>query len=83
MTWDEFVQLRRQRQHGKLLHHDFQKLILDFQLQEHEKFLKNFTDIFKEIDTGRHGILDEEQFRFLVKKMEMIYDPEEVNYLLG
>ena len=36
---------------GKLLYADFQKIILDFQLEEHERFLRNFTDLFKSIDT--------------------------------
>lgn len=35
---------------GKLLYADFQKIILDFQLEEHERFLRNFTDLFKSID---------------------------------
>ena len=52
-----------------LLYSDFLKVLLDFQLQEHEKFLQKFTEIFKQIDTTRHGILNEAQFRFLIQAM--------------
>ena len=83
MSRDEIMQLMRLRNHGKLLHADFQKLILDFQLQEHEKFLKIFTDLFKEIDETKSGLLNEEQFRQLIHKTNMIQDADEVNYLLG
>lgn len=31
----------------KLMYIDFAKIILDFQLEEHEKFLEKFTNIYR------------------------------------
>jgi len=35
---------------SKLQYGDFRKIILDFQLQEHERFLIKFTNLFKSVD---------------------------------
>ncbi len=37
----------------------FQKIILDFQLKSHEKFLKNFVQLFRRSDRDINGIIDE------------------------
>ena len=66
----------------KLSYHDFQKIILDFQLQEHEKFLFRFTQLFKEVDIDNNGIINEDEFRELVAKMNVIEREDEVQYLL-
>ena len=42
---------------GKLLYNDFQKIILDFQLEEHERFLANFTALWKNVDQQRNGYI--------------------------
>ena len=44
---------------AQLKYADFKKVILDFQLQEHERFLYKFTDLFKQVDEDSDGILDE------------------------
>jgi len=66
----------------KLSYHDFQKTILDFQLQEHEKFLYRFTQLYKEVDGDNNGIINEDEFRELLSKMLVIEREEEVQYLL-
>lgn len=67
----------------KLSYHDFQKTILDFQLQEHEKFLFKFTQLFKECDSDNNGVISEEEFKALIGKMgDVVEREEEVNYLL-
>jgi len=43
----------------KLFFSEFMKCVLDFQLAEHEKFLKKFRQIFKTIDNDNNGILNE------------------------
>ena len=43
----------------KLVYADFLKIILDFQLQEHEKFLSRFTQLFKSVDHDNNGVIDE------------------------
>jgi hypothetical protein len=50
----------------KLTYAEFQKTILDFQLSEHEKFLYDFTQLFKQVDTDRNGIINEDEFRDLL-----------------
>lgn len=62
----------------KLSYNDFQKTILDFQLQEHEKFLYRFTQIFKEVDNDNNGIINEDDFRDLMAKMTVIEREDEV-----
>jgi hypothetical protein len=44
----------------KLLYADFNKIVLDFQLQEHENFINKFVALYKSIDDDRDGIIDEE-----------------------
>ena len=51
---------------SKLLYTDFQKVILDFQLHEHERFLKSFTNLFKCVDADLDGIISEDEFRMLI-----------------
>jgi hypothetical protein len=47
MSREEVLHLMKHKNHGKLLYADFQKIILDFQLQEHEKFLCNFINLIR------------------------------------
>ena len=51
-------------------------------MQEHEKFLYRFTQIFKEVDADNNGVINEEEFRELIDKMEVIDKEEELGYLL-
>ena len=51
-------------------------------MQEHEKFLKNFTNLFKQIDQDRVGFLNEQQFRMLIAGMELRLEEEQINFLL-
>lgn len=37
----------------------FQKVILDFQLKSHEKFLKTFLTYFRLVDKDNNGIINE------------------------
>jgi hypothetical protein len=42
---------------------EFIKGILDFQLEEHERFLQEFNILFKEVDSDHNGIVNEEEFK--------------------
>lgn len=64
-------------QEEKLQFADFQKIILDFQLKEHEKFLEKFIAVFKSIDTDNNGVINEPEFRELVQTMNVIDDKED------
>lgn len=70
------------KEQERLSYHDFQKTILDFQLQEHEKFLYRFTQLYKECDGDNNGVINEEEFRELIGRMNVIEREEEVHYLL-
>lgn len=48
-------------------------MILDFQLQEHEKFLSSFTSLFKEVDADNNGILNEQEFSELMQRMSVLH----------
>ena len=45
------------------------KLVIDFQIRVRENYLKNFNDIFKQVDLDRNGILSDNEF---VKLIEML-----------
>lgn len=68
--------------HEKLTYAEFQKTILDFQLSEHEKFLYDFTQLFKQVDTDRNGIINEDEFRDLLSQMRVLHKDEELIVLL-
>lgn len=79
LSRDEEVKLKKkQGTHGKLLYSDFVKVILDFQLQEHEKFLSAFTTLFKELDVDNNGILSEDEFRELLSRMGITIPAEDL-----
>jgi Ca2+-binding EF-hand superfamily protein len=68
--------------HEKLTYAEFQKTILDFQLSEHEKFLYDFTQLFKQVDTDRNGIINEDEFRDLLSQMRVLHKDEDLIVLL-
>jgi Ca2+-binding EF-hand superfamily protein len=67
---------------SKLLYSDFSKVVLDFQLREHERFLQKFNQNFKRFDLNQDGIVDEQEFRALVISMGVLNDQSEIEQLL-
>jgi hypothetical protein len=61
---------------------EFLKVLLDFQLEGHERFLANFRRLFMQMDTDRNGILNEYEFRNLLRVMDPTKSDEEVSALL-
>ena len=49
----------------KMPYSDFLKVLLDFQLLGHDRFLTKFRDKFREVDRDSNGVLNEEEFRQL------------------
>lgn len=47
----------------------FLKVLLDFQLAGHERFLGKFRRLFRELDRDRTGVLDAEQFQILAQRV--------------
>lgn len=80
---EETLKKRFQKKDTKLMYSEFLKVILDFQLQEHEKFLFKFTEIFKMVDHDSNGILDENQFRELIRQMGILQFDEDIDALLS
>jgi Ca2+-binding EF-hand superfamily protein len=55
---------------GRVPFEDFLKILLDFQLAGHEKFLSKFRRLFREVDNDRNGVVNESEFRDMVLKMD-------------
>jgi hypothetical protein len=70
------------KQMQKHMYSDFQKIVLDFQLQEHERFLKKFNLNFKRFDLDCDGLLNEDEFKHLVLSMGVLKDESEIEPLL-
>jgi len=66
----------------QLLYKDFLKVILDYQLNEHIRFLTNFTLLFKTVDDDLDGVVSENEFRLLIRQMNIVSTDEEVELLL-
>ena len=45
-------------ENSHLKYSSFIKMVLDFQLTEHEKYLKGFNSLFQKIDTDNDGLVD-------------------------
>lgn len=58
-------------------------MILDFQLKSHEKFLKSFIQLFKQVDQDHNGIIDEAEFRELVDLMDITKNEGDVHKYLN
>lgn len=74
--------LNGSKQQSKLRYEDFKKIILDFQLQEHERFLFKFTNLFKSVDHDQDGVISELQFKELLNIMNVLESEDEIEALL-
>ncbi|KAJ9457556.1 putative structural maintenance of chromosome (SMC) family protein [Diplonema papillatum] len=70
------------REQNSLLYGDFLKVLLDFQLQGHERFLGKFVKLFRQFDADKNGILNEAEFVQLLRAIDPAKTEEEVNALL-
>lgn len=57
---------------------DFVKVLLDFQLHGHDRFLMRFREIFQSIDIDSDGVLNEEEFRDLVHRVSPTRNDDEI-----
>lgn len=58
------------------------RLLLDFQLRGHDRFLMRFRSLFRACDTDSDGVLTDDQFRTLALKVSPSRDDSEVLALL-
>ena len=61
----------------KVNYTDLMDTMIKFQLQEHEKFLAKFVQLFGKIDQDNNGILSNDEFVELYGKMGLGHKPEE------
>ena len=66
-----------------ILYNNFLKIVLDNHIRFRDKQLKNFVNIFKSIDTDKDGILNEEEFTELVRKLNIFNEKEIENILFN
>ena len=61
---------------------EFLRTLLDFQLEGHERFLSRFVRVFKQHDTDRNGVVNEQEFRMVLMGIDPAKTEEEVAGLL-
>lgn len=67
---------------GRILYQDFVKVLLEFQLLSHEKFLKPFVLLFKKHDIDSNGVLNQKEFVDLVVELNSSRTLEELSDML-
>jgi len=85
LTREEIMNLSKIKEEFKIPYPDFQKIILDFQLKSHDKYLRNFVYLFKKVDQDNNGIVNEEEFLQLLQALNIYKDDfnEQGNRLLN
>uniref|UniRef100_A0A7S1KQN4 EF-hand domain-containing protein n=1 Tax=Percolomonas cosmopolitus TaxID=63605 RepID=A0A7S1KQN4_9EUKA len=68
---------------NRILYSEFVKVLLDFQLNGHKRFLNKFVKLFRMFDQDRNGILNELEFRQLLLAINPNRSEEEIDELLN
>ena len=68
---------------GRIAYDALLKILLDFQLRGHEKFLARFRKVFRAADTDGNGVVNEVEFRKVVKEAVQGKSDAEVDELLA
>ncbi|CAD8087342.1 unnamed protein product [Paramecium sonneborni] len=71
LTREEQFQIVNEKDKSKIEFSIFQKVILDFQMKSHEKYLSKFIQNFRQIDQDQNGIIDENEFRQLITDLNI------------
>jgi hypothetical protein len=61
----------------------FLKVLLDFQLHGHDRFLAPFRVLFRQVDADRNGVVNEHEFRLLLRKIDSAKSEEEIGAMLS
>ena len=72
----------REKSKTKILFTEFQNIILNYQIMNHENYLKGFISKFKEIDKNDDGIINDEEFKILITKIIPNTNEEHMNKML-
>ena len=80
---EEINKINAQKQNEcNFIHYDFLlDICLEYQIKLHIKYLKPFLKLFQSIDEDRDGVLNEEQFIELVKKLN-IFGEENIEQVI-
>lgn len=62
----------QEKDNNKIYFKDLLYCICDFQMIQHEKYLHRFVALFKSADKDKDGIINESQFRYLIRQMKII-----------
>ena len=68
---------------NKIPYNEFLKVLLDFQLKGHERFLSKFVQLFKQVDNDKNGIVNEAEFRKLLLAMNPDRADSDIEYWLN
>lgn len=55
----------------KVLYSELSNILKEYQLEEHEKFLSKFLDLFRQIDLDKNGIISNQEFNTLYHNMSI------------
>lgn len=67
---------------NRIPYNDFVKVLLDFQLNGHKRFLKKFVKLFRMFDQDKNGILNELECKQLLLAINPLRNEEEIDELL-
>lgn len=71
LTREELQSLSKIKEEYKISYSDLVKCVLDYQIRLRDKYLKNFTLIFRQVDKDSNGIINEEEFVNLINLMNI------------
>eukprot|EP00935_MAST-01C_sp_MAST-1C-sp1_P000777 g777.t1 len=61
----------------------FLKVLLDFQLHGHDRFLAPFRVLFRQVDADRNGVVNEHEFKLLLRKIDPSKSEDEMDTMLS
>ncbi|KAL7706193.1 hypothetical protein N2W54_004675 [Lotmaria passim] len=79
---EEEIKLSPTAVYSQLLYRDFVRLLLDFQLDGHERFLERYVGIFRRHDGDRNGIVNNVEFAAIVRELDAAKPEEEVEAMV-
>lgn len=72
------AQARVQRRQSKAYpYSEFIRLLLDFQLDGHERFLASYVSVFRRFDRDKDGVVNQDEFGFIIQHFINVSNDEE------
>ena len=69
VTRQDIDKMNKLREEASIPYKDFVQLVCENQIENREKYLKKFVELFKKFDTDEDGILSEEEFLEMIKSI--------------